>query len=56
MKTILSTEEALNRLAHLCQVSHIQDVEFKNYIEQLAAENEQLKLNLHKLRTTIAKR
>jgi len=56
MKAILSTEEALNRLEQLCQVSQIQDVDLKNYIEHLVAENEQLKLNLHKLRTTIAQK
>lgn len=56
MKVILSTEEALNRLEQLFQASQIQDAELVKYIEHLAAENEQLKLTLHKLRTTIAQK
>lgn len=56
MKAIQSTDEALSRLEQLCQANQIQDVELVRYIQQLAAENDQLKLTLHKLRTTIAQK
>lgn len=54
MQPIQTMEEAVSRLEHLFQISGIQDKSLIAYIEQLAAENNQLKLSLHKLRTSQA--
>jgi len=54
MQSIQTTQEAVSRLEHLFQISGVQDESLIAYIQQLAAENNKLKLSLHKLRTSQA--
>lgn len=54
MKPILTHEEATTRLENLFQQAQVHDDELKQYLKQLIAENDTLKLTIHKLRTAQA--
>lgn len=54
MNEIKSIEEAVRRLEYLFQQCNERDEELLSYMKQLAASNDALKLNLHKLRTARA--
>ncbi|MCM3632305.1 MULTISPECIES: hypothetical protein [Paenibacillus] len=52
MQPIRTAQEAISRLEHLFHTSGMKDEALLAYIEQLASENNKLKLSLHKLRAS----